>query len=72
MGEERMLSVEEIIQAGSQDLIERQVKVRRKLIDDMVGTLYPGIVRDQIAELWEAHEQLGKGSLGPDRTTASS
>jgi hypothetical protein len=31
--------------------LEEEVTIRLKLHDEMVGTLYPGILRDEIAQL---------------------
>lgn len=41
--------------------IEKEVGKRRELIKQMVGTLYPSIVADEIAQLCERRAELMHG-----------
>ena len=41
-----------------QELILEQIQIRRTLINQMVGTLYPSILRDEIERLYELHKDI--------------
>jgi hypothetical protein len=47
----RMRSVKDCL-GLKDDEIQKQIEMRRDLIKTMVGTLYPGIVQEEIAVLW--------------------
>ena len=46
--------------------IEEQIKVRKELIDQMVGTLYPSILWGEIEKLeeWKQNAVVTRGSIG--------
>ena len=41
--------------------IESEIALRRGLIANMVGTLYPGIVSDEIVQLYDRYGEIEKG-----------
>ncbi len=49
----RLLTVEECYKLESVNALVEQIELRYKLINEMVGTLYPGIVFDQIGKIRE-------------------
>lgn len=46
-----MKPIAELEKIDDIDVLFQEIRDRKKLIDDMVGTLYPGIVGDEIAEI---------------------
>jgi hypothetical protein len=42
--------------------IEKEIEVRKKLLAQMVGSLYPSLLNDEIAELekhrWQTYQEL--------------
>lgn len=44
--------------------LRKEIKTRNDLINQMVGTLYPGIVADEIAELYDLLEAKRIADLG--------
>lgn len=51
--ERRMLPRERFSELRTSDDVQTQVRIRRELLQQMVGTLYPSIIRDEIADLLE-------------------
>lgn len=54
-----MIDVRDCLGLSDQELAV-QINLRRDLIGSMVGSLYPGMVNDQIVMLWEF---IGKNTL---------
>ena len=47
----KMLSIDEIRQITDVNILSEQCKIRQKLIGQMVGSLYPSILRDEIDKI---------------------
>jgi hypothetical protein len=53
MSEVRMLSLKEIPEDSDAEVLREQIEIRRNLLNQMVGSLYPSILADEIIALNE-------------------
>jgi hypothetical protein len=62
----RLLNIKEALQLTSPEAIQGEVEVRRALIRNMVGWLYPRMLNDEIVKLLDRKaailEEMSKGS----------
>lgn len=60
-----MIEMDTLLQSDDKDLLWTQIRVRVDLANQMVGTLYKGILADQIATLYEYREAIARSSTLP-------
>ena len=59
MSDPRYLKVEEV-QAEIQELLKSQVSMRREMMSQMVGSLYPSIMESEMNELMRWQDAISK------------
>lgn len=53
-----MLSDDELARLTTGDQIREEISARRQLLGQMVGSLYPAILRDEIGQLYRRLDQI--------------
>ena len=61
-----MRPINELLLTLSIDEIDREISERRSLIFQMVGTLYPSILNDEIYKLLDRKHKICSGELDGD------
>lgn len=59
MSDLKYLRVEEI-QSAIQEILKSQVRLRKEMMSQMVGSLYPSIVAGEISELMRWQDAINK------------
>jgi hypothetical protein len=57
-----MDTIEEALKLTDVDLVYEQIEIRRDLMSQMVGTLYPSILQDEIIQLTKLFNKLKRSS----------